>query len=228
MSYVATSRVAVYPTRYGYRARGMGQSAGQFLSVAGSVAPFTGPAAPFVSLGVALTGLLMKVFSGCGQTCVLASNEANQVEQYLQKNLALYQASGHTHSEQAAALANFDNAWSVLEQYCGNPQLGNAGHNCIADRQAGACKWKNDGAGGPAGSGSICWNWFVGYRDPIANDPNVVPDPSPVSTVAAIVPASVSDAASQVSTFFSGVSPLWLIGGLGLAGLGLVFAGGSK
>jgi len=227
MSYVAQSRVAVFPTRYGYRARGMG-SGGQILSVAGSVAPFTGPAAPFVSLGVALTGLLMKVFSGCGQTCVLASNEANQVEQYLQKNLALYQQSGHTQSEQAAALANFDNAWSILEQYCGNPQLGKAGQNCIGDRQAGACKWKNDGAGGPAGSGSVCWNWFVGYRDPIANDPNVVPDPSPISTLTAIVPASVADAANQVTGFFSGISPTWLIAGLGLAGLGLLFAGGSE
>ena len=35
---------------------------------------------------------------------------------------------------------------------------------CIADRQRGGCHYQSNGQ---------CWNWFIGYRDPIANDPQV-------------------------------------------------------
>ena len=146
-----------------------------------TIAPFTGPAAPFVALGGAITDMLASfgVGSGCGQTCVLSSNFANQASAKLDQNMALYFkiAPPRPASAQSAAVANFDQIWQWLEQQCSNPQLGSAGQRCISDRQSGACIWK---AAAPAYPGEpaegACWNWFNAYRDPIANDPNVVPD----------------------------------------------------
>ena len=155
-----------------------------------------------VIAGIAALGIaLANVFGGCGNTCVEATNIANQVGPILGNNLETYlSAPIHYASMQAAALNNFDTAWAALEQGCSNPALGSAGKACISDRQAGGCTWKvaepfgwTQGADGswsyvPAGAadpnGTICWNWFSGMRDPIANDPTVVPDPSPVSATA--------------------------------------------
>ena len=152
-----------------------------------------GPIGGIVAAGTALAAFIISQFKGCGQTCVLTSEAANQVEQQLQQILAAYFASGRTQSEQAAALAAFDNAWATLEKYCGSGSFGSAGTNCVQDRQSGSCKWETSPGSwsgctwnppGAAGSGSTCWNWFVGYRDPIANDPCVVPD-TPAVTAAA-------------------------------------------
>ena len=156
--------------------------------------PIAGPiAAAVVAIGMALAN----AFSGCGETCVEATHIANQVEPILQQNLDTYMSAPvHYASLQAATLNNFVSTWNALQQACSNPQLAAAGQRCITDRQAGACTWKASPGGwsqdltgkwtytgyGAAGSGSACWNWFVGYHDPIANDPTVVPDPSPVSS----------------------------------------------
>lgn len=149
-------------------------------------------------IGSGLVGLVSKAFQGCGQTCVLSSDVANQIGALLQQNLETYLNSPvHTKTLQAQALQNFDQLWQALVSKCG--QIGGqGGTNCVADRQVGACHWKtspggwNQDAGGnwhytapgPSGSGPDCWNWFVGQRDPIANDPTVVPDvvASPAST----------------------------------------------
>jgi hypothetical protein len=154
-------------------------------------------AGAIVAIGL-VAQLLIKEFSGCGQSCIIASNAANKFEPYLQQNLAGYLSSPIRYaSMQAAALANFDTIFNALKQACSDPSLGTAGQRCISDRQAGGCQWKASpgswnqvngvwtwtGAG-PSGSGNTCWNWVVGYRDPIANDPGVVPDPSPVSQAA--------------------------------------------
>ncbi len=89
--------------------RGMGQTAppiegynptttasGITKTVTGSVgasmlaaAPFSGPAAPFVAAGGALLELISacsSLYSGCGVTCVEATNIVNQVEPYLIQN----------------------------------------------------------------------------------------------------------------------------------------------
>jgi hypothetical protein len=57
-----------------------------------------------------------------------------------------------------------------------------------------------------------CWNWHNGYRDPIANDPNVVDDTLSTS--------SASGAVQDLASVFSGASgglnllPILIIGGL--------------
>jgi hypothetical protein len=61
---------------------------------------------------------------------------------------------------------NFDNVWAGVVQACqGTGQYGSVGIACVADRQQGARHYQPQPG--------QCWNWFVGYRDPIANDPQV-------------------------------------------------------
>jgi hypothetical protein len=170
------------------------------LPVAGGVAAATGGivgAAAGLSLagpiGAAVGGLLtllgvLGVGGGCGQSCIAASNDANAIETALKANLQAF-LSGQI--DQATALANFNQLWLQLEQACA--QIGgSAGQNCISDRQEGACHyqtspggWQQDSSGawkyvapGANGSGTACWSWFVGYRDPISGSP-VLPSSSP-------------------------------------------------
>jgi hypothetical protein len=117
------------------------------LAIDGAIKAFTSIAAA-IGLG-----------QGCGQTCITASNDANQVEVLLRQNLAAYLAGQKT---QADALAYFDAAWAQLQQVCAGIS-GDAGAHCVSDRQQGACTWRD--------ASGVCWNWFVGYRDPIVNTP---------------------------------------------------------
>lgn len=180
---------------------GLGATIEQESSVIGSAVssatlaiPGVGPlVAAAVQAATAVAVAIETLFSGCGATCTQATTIANQVANLLQQNLTGYMSLPQPHyaSVQAYYLSIFDQTWAQLMQACGNPQLAAAGQRCITDRQAGACTWKASPGGwtqgsdgtwtyqgyGAAGSGSACWNWFVGYRDPIANDPTVVPDP---------------------------------------------------
>jgi hypothetical protein len=162
-----------------------------------------GLAVPLV--GAAFAGIWLGIQailnSGCGKSCVITSDWANQAEALLKKNLSAYMAlpTPRAMSAQAAYLANFDAVWNYLVQECSSPGLSTAGQHCISDRQAGACHY-HDASG-------QCWNWFVGYRDPIANDPNVVQDSAASS--------AVTGAAGSL-----GISP-WLLGGAALLVIGL-------
>lgn len=178
-------------------------------AVGGPLGAAIGAAA--AEIGVALSDLL----SGCGSTCTEATAYANQAEPLLLQNVQAYLAEPvHYASVQAAYLANFDSTWNWLLGACGNPALGSAGQNCISARQRGACVSKNATPGGwqqvngvwqyqfatGPNSGSNCWNWFIGYRDPIANDPTVVPDPVPGAS--ALAPLLSSIGLSPSSTVF--------------------------
>ncbi len=126
------------------------------LILSGAVAGPVGLLVGGVVAGVASLLGAMGVGGGCGQSCIVASQNANQVEDAMKANLAAFQAGQISRDE---ALANFDTLWAHLQQVCG--QIGGgAGQNCISDRQEGACKWKD--------AQGECWNWFKGYRDPIA------------------------------------------------------------
>ncbi len=141
---------------------GSGEAAG----VLTSIAPFTGPAAPFVAAAGAAAALVSQVaqlFSGCGVTCTEATSIVNQAEPYFEQNVQNYLSNpNRTTCDQQTALAAFDQMWAVIVKNCGNPALQAAGQRCISDRQRGACVWKT--------SSGACFNWFNGYRDPIAND----------------------------------------------------------
>ena len=182
-------------------------------STLASAVPLSGPAAPFVAIAAGISEMLaaLGVGSGCGQTCVLSSNYANQAEALLQKNIAAYFAitPPRAASVQAAALANFDTIWADLEQQCSNSQLGSAGQKCISDRQEGGCTWKQPASSVPPWGtppAGACWNWFNGYRNPIAQDPDVVPDADLVTAT-----SSTSSSSSTAGASTSLPSSTWLL-----------------
>lgn len=146
--------------------------------------PIAGP----IAAGIAVLGVaLANVFSGCGDTCEEATQYANQAETILAQNLQTYMSAPvHYRSLQAGALNNATVAMQALQQACSNPALGAAGQRCISERlvKGGSAPWCTL----PGGVGC---DWITAYYDPIANDPNVVPDPVPGSSAVASVLSSV-------------------------------------
>lgn len=197
---------------------------GSTMTILGLSLPVVGTAiAALVGVGIAVANL----FKGCGQTCIAATNIANQADAILARNVDAYTSSSIRYvSMQQAALNTFDTTWAALQAACGNPSLQAAGQRCITDRQRGACTWKASQGGwnsdgtftpwGAAGSGSACWNWFVGMRDPIANDPFVQPDPTSANAPAGST--ATSGTAGSVSTTPTDLTELLI----GAALLGLV------
>jgi hypothetical protein len=170
--------------------------------------PFIGPAL----MGATMLAQYLIANSGCGQTCIITSQWANQAADALQQNLDAYFAlpAPRTKTQQALALANFDSLWAQLKQACGQPGTGDAGKRCISDRQRGACTWRNNGQ---------CWDWFIGYRDPIAND-SVVPDPTVADTVSSDL-SSIFGGGSSAGGSSSSLLPVALLVGLVALGVSL-------
>lgn len=205
------------------------QIEGSIASALTSAAAFAGPAAPFFLIGGAIAMMLAKfgVGSGCGQSCVLSSDYANQAEALLQQNIAAYFAlpTPRPLSAQTAALANYETMWNDLTTQCSAPSLGSAGKACISDRQAGACTWKQTAAALPPwGTPAVgeCWNWDSGYRQPIAEDPNVYDDSATAYSTASSTTSTSSTVNSDVASVES--SP-YLIPGLIAAGVLLLLVG---
>ena len=192
-------------------------------SAAASIAGFGSIAGPIGAIAGVLVGIFSQVFKGCGQQCTLSSNEANQVQTALQQNLAAWNASQKTQAEQTSALANFDYAWSQLEQVCGNPSMGNPGQRCLSERQRGGVShWcctapPCTASSGPYDSCSVpssqscnggppcctgC-DYFKVYRDPIANDPAVIANESAVLPIGSTVGSS-NGAVTGLSEISSG------------------------
>jgi uncharacterized protein len=168
------------------------------LAAGGSIA---GPVGLAITGAITLAVVIYNAFKGCGATCTEATSLVTQAAAILQQNLTNYLSSPVRYASfQAACVNNYDTTWAALIQACETGQLGTAGQNCVADRQDGACDYKTSAGGwvfnsdgtcsytapGANGSGTVCWNWYVGYRDPIANDPCVVPDPTVTSATGAV------------------------------------------
>src|SRR6185369_8545402 len=139
-----------------------GGAAGSTLSILSPIllGSTAGPIGAAIGAGIVAVTQVLGVFgvgNGCGQSCVVASQNANDIENQMKQNLAAFQ-SGQI--DRATALSNFDILWNAFVQMC-HQVGGDQQTNCIADRQAGACKW-HDSAG-------QCWNWDTGYRAPIQN-----------------------------------------------------------
>src|SRR5882672_450013 len=173
-------------------------------AVIGGIA-LAGPVGAAIAGLIAVGSLVANMFHGCGQTCVIASQDADKFGNLAQQNLKTYMNSPvHYASLQAAALNNFDTLMAALQQGCSDPSLGAAGQRCISERlvKGGTAPWcPNPGHTG-------C-DWITTMRDPIANDPNVVPDPSPIAQAGSSVLSSV------------GLSPSTQVFGMSLADLAL-------
>ena len=133
-------------------------SAGGVISAASKLAGKG--ASPFLAIAGAVTELLGSIFSavgvgtGCGQTCIVASDYANKAELQMKQNLAAWQALApeqKTKTIQSLAVQNYDQLWDGLVRACSDPQLGTAGKRCVSDRDR---------------NGK--YPWAVYYRDPIA------------------------------------------------------------
>lgn len=184
-------------------------------ATAGSIVAALAPAyaIPIVGVVVAAVAFAIYMFSrrkGPGQR-IRTTEIVNELEPELLKNVQGYLAGPRTVSSQALALKNFDNVWALLEQNCRTEEMGDPGIRCVEDREAGACIWKADGE---------CWNWFVGYRDPIANDV-----PKPDASVLDVAGGSIEQALGGVLP--SGSGSLLLLAGAG-ALLYFAFAGQDK
>ncbi len=198
----------------GELATGEGQQVAlQTVSSAGTIAAGTAPlwtqaawAIPVIGGAVAGVALALTAwFSRKGPKQKVATTQiveklANaQGTGIMQENLRAYMGGPHTVSSQAQALANFDAAWQWLLENCGAPEMGDPGEHCISERQRGGI-----------------YDMFKDNRDPIANDPNVVPDPTLFSGV---------EQAGQgiLSSITGGGGGLLLLGAAAL----LLFAAGS-
>jgi hypothetical protein len=208
-----------------------------------AVIPGMQPVAALVASIGAVLGPLISKFSGCGQTCVVATSDVNQVGAAMTQAFQIYMSAPvHYASVQAAFLSQFDQLMAALQSACSNPSLGAAGQACIADNSPTACKWKASPGGwsqnsdgtwtytywGAAGSGNSCWNPYTGIRDMVANDPTVVPDGTAVSGGATTVGSNSTTFATPVAapaqaaslSAPSGLSPeLLLVGALVAFGL---------
>jgi hypothetical protein len=163
-----------------------------------TVLGITAAAVPVIGAGLVAATLLVSYLirnSGCGQTCIVTSQWANQAADALQKVKDAYFAlpAPRTQAQKAVALANGQVIWEQLKKICGQPGTGNAGVRCITDRQPGACVWKQKYAPVHPGDPEIgeCWNWDNGYFEAIRRDP-VVPDPTPAEQLSAAGSAASS------------------------------------
>ena len=221
------------PVPYSFEPPGLGQAPSalsQDLTKAGgvlaSIAPATGPGAPFVSAAaglIDLAGQVANLFHGCGQTCIQATQIVNQVEPYLLQNSETYFTNpNRTTGDQQNAIATFNAIKAIVVQNCGNPALGPAGQNCISDRfgngmdqNSSQCWVPTDpNAYPPYGSvkypAGRCWTWTMAYLDPIVEDiPPGGAGPATLSTA----PGSSSSTAAVASSL-SSYMPLLLVGGL--------------
>lgn len=168
----------------GSRRRGMGASRAQIAgssiqTAAFALAPLAGPWAPVVIAVGAILGPIVATFNGCGQTCVQATEYANEANAALQQALQVYMSAPvHYQSAQTAVLAQMQAVFDALRQACSNPALGSAGQRCISERLV-------RGAVTPWCNGQVGCDYLTAYYDKVANDPNVVPDP--VSSVSSVL-----------------------------------------
>jgi hypothetical protein len=123
------------------------------------IAPYTGPAAPFVAAAGAITTFISS-FLQPNIPKEVASARVDEIEaDFMKPNLERWWAIPQelrTREVQQAALDVFNRAWAGVIQFCSSIQLGSAGVNCVKDRQRGGR-----------------YDWWSYFYDPIANDPHV-------------------------------------------------------
>lgn len=176
-------------------------AAGAVITAVGSSSSMAGTALAAVVpvIGPVIAGVMIALtllFNRKGPKQKVATTKiVDAVEPKLKENRDAYLALPvHYYSAQQAALANFDAGWAYVQQHCNIPEMGEPGTRCTNDRQRGGQ-----------------WDWFVYYRDPIANDTAVVPDP----------------AVDSVTGESLGENGGITIGGVTLGGNTLLIAGGA-
>ena len=194
------------PRQFALSGYGLGSDlstgSGQAANFLNTVAPFTGPAAPFVAAAGAVASLVSQVsamFQGCGPTCVQTSNAANQAGAIATQIRDNYLAQPvHYASLQQIAVNGIQQIFAQLQQVCSNPAMGAAGERCISERlvKGGTAPWC------PTTTGC---DWITVILDPVLNDPNVVPDPTTESSVVSSLTSSGFAVPLLVAALIAGV-----------------------
>lgn len=189
----------------GSAAKLAGTSIAAGADVAATVLAATGIGLPVAAAVAAIGNLLGPVissFAGCGVTCTQATAIVNNAGAQMAAAFNAYMAQPvHYYSAQQLFISLFNQIMASIVRQCSNPNLATAGQRCITDNSPGACHWTASQGGwvqdasqssgwryvpwGPSGSGSACWNPYVGILDPVQNDPTVVADQiNPVAAAA--------------------------------------------
>ncbi len=167
-------------------------------------------------VGAAVAGIMLAIGAWINrkgpQQKILTTHIVEEAEPILIQNLDAYNAGPHTLSSQQVALANFDNVWAQIIQACSNPAYGDPGSHCISDRQRGTTHVNDQGQS---------FDWFKLYRDPIANDPHVVPDPIIDAFGNTVNAAGQIISPAPVATPGPSMVPLFLIAGALLVAVNL-------
>jgi len=216
---------------------------GTGLQTAAGILAMTPTPATLIAAGVLeIAAQIQNFFFHPDCNKIATTQIVQQAEVFVQQNLQTWLSLSpgeKTPDAQTQALLNFDNVWSQVLKACGMGQYGTAGVNCIGDRQQGGCHYQvapgpgcspsepncwvknSDGTwslswNGPAGSGTACWNWFVGYRDPIANDPQVAANAAATAAGTPSSPGTTPAASMMGGGVFAGIDPMYLMIGGGL------------
>jgi hypothetical protein len=158
-----------------------------------TVAAWLGPAAAAGPIGIAiggavlaitaLSGTIAHLISGCGDACTQATAIVNEAETYVQQIASAYWGTPvRTKSFQAWTLAQLDDIFNQVRGLCGRIP-GDPGVRCVQERLTRGFRppWCTDSSI-PL---SACGGWYDVTYDPIARDPGVQADPTPVGELAA-------------------------------------------
>ncbi len=193
-----------------------------------------GPAAAAGPIGIAIGGAVLAIqmlsgkiahlISGCGETCVQATQIVNEAESYVEQIASSYwQTPTRTKAFQTWTLQQLDSVFNQVRGLCGKIP-GQAGVDCVQQRLTRGfvppwCK-SNDLAVGvdnvvaPNLNNILgrCGGWYDVTYDPIAKDPGVQPDPTPSADVAAALQSVASSVPGGYGTLvIAGVALLALI-----------------
>lgn len=179
------------------------------------IAPFTGPAAPFLAAASAIVGPITKLFKGCGEPCEVATYYADTGQEAARMVFDRYFANAvRTRSMQAEAIRVLDaigkwqqKGWTTDPRITVNAKVVRDSVAMAEESPMASCDPKSPNPG--------CTYWTA-FCCAIAEDPGVVDDPAPT-------PSSVTAA---LSTPIAGVpvSELLIPAAVVLAGLFLVEA----
>ena len=184
-------------------------------------------------IGAAVAGVclaIMAIISRKGPKQKEATTQvANDVQKALQDNLNAYMAGPRTMSSQAQALATFDAGYAFLvgPSGCGSSEMGDPGLRCIFERQPeGTCSQAQADAAHESLSDCGKYSAKRDLRDPIANDPNVKPDPTFIEETGQLIDSVTGGLVSSSTGTSSGLGWL-LLAGLALFGA-FTFGGDGK
>lgn len=175
-----------------------GIEAGSMIGLGLSVAwiPVIGAAVAAVTLGIHFF-----LNRPSARQKVIATKDVEEVERRMVANRDAYLSGPRTKASQMVALQNYDALWNWLksDQLCGNPELGDAGRRCIAEREH-----ENP---------EVRWDYQQFYRDPIATDAQVIDSPIP-NSIAEIFPNATAADIAQYTKWaeYAGVAGLILFG----------------